>query len=243
MLPLLFALLLVRAPASAADITTCGQAVGAGEVGELRADLVCDPLAIAVHLQGDGTLRLNGFTIAGGGQRTGAGVEVSGARRTHTTLEGPGEIRNFAVGVAGGGGSLVMRDLRLRANGYGLTYKAPVLLELDRVVADENDVGLSSRGGRMRGHDVEASHNTTAGVWAGSRCRFVRLTATGNGGRGGVYGSVVTRLVDSAVTGNDGLGAGYDVLSSGRVRFVRTTCGRAARVDDTLTVTRPLRCE
>jgi hypothetical protein len=248
---LLVALLAAPAVAAAGDVTQCGQAVGDGEVGELRAHLRCDPLTVGVHLAGGGRLRLNGFTITALLPRQGAGVEFDGmGRSAWGTVEGPGEIGGFGVGIAGGGGRLRIQDVVLRDNGWGLTHKAPRSIDLAGVVATGNGYGLTSRGGRMRGHDVEASDNTEAGVWTNSVTQFVRLHATRNRGKGGVFTAVargaVTRLVDSDVSGNDGLGLGYDVLSTGHVRLVRTTCGRAARVrtgnGDVTTVTRPIRC-
>ena len=76
-------------------MTECGQAVRAGEIGELRANLQCTAAADPLHLSARGvlvgraaTLNLNGFTIAGDG--TGVGVECAGC-----TVNGPGEIRTF----------------------------------------------------------------------------------------------------------------------------------------------------
>lgn len=45
-----------------------------------------------------------------------------------------------------------------------------------------------------------------------------------------VFDGAKARLVDATVVNNDGLGVGYDITSTGRVRLVRTTCGRSARL-------------
>jgi hypothetical protein len=231
-------------------------AIGGAEVGELRNDLVCNPFQVGVFLDTGGRLRLNGYAITADVRRYGTGVQFNGgnggARTPFGTIEGPGDITGFAVGVAGGGGQLRLQDVTLRDNDWSLTHKAPRTIELLRVMVTGNGYGLTSRGGQMYGTDVEASDNTEAGVWTNSRTQFVRLHATRNAGHGGIYTDVgrkaVTRLVDSDVSGNDGLGLGYDVLSTGRLRLVRTTCGRAARVRGSLmaetpTVVRQVRCD
>src|SRR5207244_8472239 len=95
-LPLVLSLALAGGAALAAELTECGQAVPAGEIGELRANLVeCAAAADPLHLSARGvlvdraaTLNLNGFSIAGDG--TGVGVECAGC-----TVNGPGEIRTF----------------------------------------------------------------------------------------------------------------------------------------------------
>ena len=235
MLGVLLAAVLGPAIAWAVDITACGQSVQPGEVGELRADLVCPPVSVGVHLVGGATVALNGFALVG--QGTGAGVQCQGtlSHGAWCTVEGPGEIRSFENAVAGGGGRLRLRNVALRFNRHGVLYKAPRVIELLHVVATDNDIGISARGGRVRGHDVVTSRNRQAGVWTNSITKFVRLTATGNGAFGGVFTapfrrSDVTRLIDSTITGNDGLGQGYDVLSTGRLRLINTTCGRGARI-------------
>jgi len=76
LLPLVLSLALAGGAALAAELTECGQAVPAGEIGELRANLVeCAAAADPLHLSARGvlvgraaTLNLNGFTIAGDGQ-------------------------------------------------------------------------------------------------------------------------------------------------------------------------------
>ena len=238
LLPLVLSLALAGGAALAAELTECGQAVPAGEIGELRANLVeCAAAADPLHLSARGvlvgratTLNLNGFSIAGDG--TGVGVECAGC-----TVDGPGEIRNFEVAIAGGGGRVRLQNLVARGNRNGMEYKGPRVIELINVVMSDNaEIGMSARGGRVRGRDVETSRNGTAGVWAPA-VKFARLTAIGNGSYGGLYANGprgrLVRLVDSTVTGNNGLGAGFDVLSTGPVRLRNTVCGQGARIRET----------
>lgn len=244
-------LALAAGAAPAVEITQCGQSVPAGEIGELRANLECTRAGDPLHLSAQGlilgrgaTLNLNGFTIMGDG--SGAGIQCAGC-----IISGPGEIANFEVAITGGGGRVRIQNVVARGNRNGMTYKAPRVIDLINVVMSDNaEIGMSARGGRVRGRDVEASRNGTAGVWAPA-VKLVRLTAIGNGSRGGVYATLPRearlRLIDSTITGNNGLEAGFDVLSTGRVTLRNTTCGRGARVrehvrEETTTVIGRLRC-
>ena len=148
-----------------------------------------------------------------------------------------------------------IQDLIARGNRNGMLYKAGRVIELINVVMSDNaEVGISALGGRVRGSDVELSHNGEGGLYARVD-KMVRLTAVGNGPLGGVYAlpprrGRPMRLVDSTVIGNNGLGRGFDVLSEGSVKLLNTTCGRGARVrsrrsqngGETRTVIRGLRC-
>jgi hypothetical protein len=249
-------LLLAAATARAFDITECGQAIHAREVGDLRTDLVCAPLQfVAVYLSSGGTLNTNGHTITGAGTAIGTGVQCSGARsRGFCTVNGPGVIINFDTAVAGAGGSLRIRGLTASRNAWGLTHKAPRVIELlDVDMSDNLKYGITARGGRMRGRNVTANRNGKGGVWAPVQ-EMVNLTAIGNGSDGGVYAvssgqKRAAHLIDSTITGNDGLGQGFDVLATVPVKLRNTTCGRGARVRvtneggvKTTTITRGLGC-
>ncbi len=228
---LLLSVALTAAPAHAVEITQCRQAVPPREVGELRADLHCTKVGLSaqgVFLERRATLNLNGFTITGDG--TGFAVQCAAC-----TINGPGEITNFDVAITGAGGRARIQNLVVRGNRNGMEYKAPRVIELINVVMSDNaEIGMSARGGRMRGRDIDVSRNGMTGIFAPID-KLVRLTAIGNGTYGGAYvlpprPGRPARLVDSTITDNDGLGAGFDVLSTGAVRLVRTTCGRGARV-------------
>jgi hypothetical protein len=253
LLRMLFALCLLHSSARAFDITACGQAVGAGEVGDLRTDFAC-PSGVGVHLSTGGTVNLNGHTITGGGTLKGTGVTCSGRRHEFCVVNGPGLITNFHTAVAGGGGSIRLQGLVLSGNAYGMTYKAPRVIELIDVDASDNLLyGISARGGRIVGHDVSANRNGTGGI-IGPIDELIALTATGNGVAGGVHAARGARrrpphLIDSTITGNNGLGRGFDVLTTTRLKLLNTTCGQAARVrirghgdERTTTVRRKLSC-
>ncbi len=224
------------APALGIDVTSCGQQVPSGERGDLRANLSCD---VGVHLGPGAALNLNGFTLTGNGALSSQGVQCLNRRGARCTINGPGEIRGFGAGVSCAGVRLEVRDVVLRFNRNGISCKAPRRIELSRVGATDNEVGIDVQGGGgpLRGHDVEVSHNSTAGINARVVTDLVRLIAVGNGEGGGLYVLMagrsrrrLVRLTDSTVVDNDGLGGGFDVLTNGRATLVDTVCGRGARL-------------
>ena len=231
-------LVLAAARAAAFDLTTCGGAVQAGEIADLRADLVCPPLAAAVALTAGSTLNLNGHTISGTSTTSGTGIQCGGRRSDgFCVVHGPGLITNFGVAVVGGGASLRLEALTARGNGSGLAHKAPRLIELvDVDMSDNAEYGITARGGRMRLANVTANHNGIGGVLA-PVVKMAHVTAIGNGRDGGVFLTFkshrATRIIDSTITGNDGLGQGFDLLTTRPVRLMNTTCARGARVRTT----------
>lgn len=216
--------------ATAVDVTECRQVIAAGQVGELKADLVCaaSPTwpfsARGVRLEPGATLRMNGFSVSGDG--TGVGVECTNRR---CTVEGPGEIRGFWAGVNCGGCRVVARDVVVRENVEGIYIPLAGTLVAERVVASDNEQsGIWAQA--VRGSDIEASRNGSNGVSANSRLRVRRLDAMANGGPGVDGGYKRTRIVDSVVTDNDTAGDGYDITSIGPVRLIRTSCGKSAKL-------------
>jgi hypothetical protein len=171
------------------------------------------------------TIELNGFTIAGDG--SGTGVYCHGSRRC--TIRGPGEIRGFWAGVNCGGCRVVARDIAVRENVEGIYVPLAGTLEVERVIASDN-VRSGIWAQTVRGSDIEASRNGLNGVSANSQLRVRRLDATANGRSGVLGGHRRSRLVDSMVTGNDVASGGYDIVSSGTMRLVRTTCGKSAKI-------------
>ena len=218
-----------RAPAI--DITECGQAVFRGQVGQLRNDLDCHASgiesALGVTLQRGGTLEMNGFTIRGDGG--GMGIVASGRARDQIAINGPGEITDVDIGIAGGGARVRIRDVVAHHNTYGFTFKVSRRIEMTRVTMNDNVYGITANGAHLIGVDVEASHNTDVGIWVNGIGSLTRLTAVGNGGSG-VSWTRRLRIVDSTITGNDGLDAGFDVLTTGTVKLVNSTCERGARI-------------
>jgi hypothetical protein len=234
---LIVVLAVVAAPrvAGAVDVTTCEQVIEAGEVAELRQDLACArrPIwpfsALGVYLEPGATLVMNGFTIAGDG--SGVGVNCYGSRRC--TIQGPGEIRGFELGVNCGGCRLVARDVAFRDNVSGILIPKSGILDAERVVASDNaEFGIWAH--RLRATDVEAERNGWAGIAANASLRLRRVVVTGNG-----YDGVRclgfrcgrTRIADSTVTGNATSGSGYyDIASTGPVRLRDVTCDRSAKL-------------
>jgi hypothetical protein len=216
--------------AIAVDVTECRQVIEPGEVGELKNDLACaaSPTwpfsARGVRLQPGARLQMNGFTISSDG--TGAGVECTSRR---CTIEGPGEIRGFWAGVNCGGCRVVARDVVVRENNEGIYIPLAGTLVAERVVASDN-AGSGIWAQTVRGSDIEASRNGSNGVSANSWLRIRRLDATANGRSGVLAGSTRSRLVDSTVISNDVADGGYDIVSTGTVRLVRTTCGKSAKI-------------
>lgn len=216
--------------AAAVDVTECGQSVSAGKVGELRNDLVCAAgptwpfSAPGIRLEPGAKLRMNGFTISGDG--TGTGVMCTNGP---CTIEGPGEVRTFWAGVNCGGCRVVARDVAVRENVEGIYVPLSGTLDARRVIASDNlRSGIWAQ--TVRATDVEASGNGANGVSANDRLRVRRLDATANGGSRVLGGHTRSRLVDSTVTGNDVAGDGYDVVSTGALRLVRSACGKSARI-------------
>jgi len=219
------------------DVTSCGQEIPSGGVGELRQDLRCGSLGPGVLLADGATLNFNGFAIVGGGTGGNSGVSCGGRR---CTINGPGEIRRFAVGVSGI--DVRITNLRVRSNSEAGVSILGGVLEISHVVANHNGIGIFVPGGRrLQGRDVEANNNDIAGIWAsGARVKLSRLTATRNGTRGGVFLGQNRRprplIVDSAIVDNAGLDAGYDVLAvRPTVRLVNSTCHRGAIVREVQT--------
>ena len=226
----LLALLMGTRTAVAVDVTACGQAVAAGKVGELKGDLSCAagpawPFAArGVRLEPGATLRMNGFVVSGDG--TGVGIACTTDR---CTIKGPGEVRGFWAGVNCGGCRVVARDIAVRENVEGLYVPLAGTLNAKRVRANDN-----ARSGIwaqvVRGSDVEASRNGLHGVNANDWLRVRRLDATANGRWGVSGGSTRSRLVNSRVTGSDVAGDGLDIVATGTMRLVRTTCGKSAQI-------------
>jgi hypothetical protein len=246
----------MASPASAAPITSCEQFVPSGETGVLMQDLTCPspptwPFSpTGVVLDGGASLDLNGFTIRGDG--TGVGVSCTAQRvetsRQPCTVTGPGAVTAFENGIDGGGWALVVTDLVVHGNTIGISTPKMRRLVLRRVVARDNlQNGIYAQ--RLESEDVVATGNGRRGVSTRVASRIVRLTATGNGDEGLHVGVLRTRVVDSTLIGNDDPTAGFDVTTGGRLRLVRTICGRGARIRttrrrgiETTTVLGPLPC-
>lgn len=244
--------------AQALPITSCEQLVPSGETGVLMQDLVCARTATwpfsprGVVLDGGATLDLNGFTITGDG--TGAGVSCTAQRvatsRKPCTVAGPGTVTRFEVGIEGSGWRIEATDLVVHGNTIGISTPKMRRLVLRRVVARDNiKHGIDAQ--TLTSEDVVATGNGRRGISTRFATRIVRLTATGNADEGLHVGLPLdrARVVDSTITGNGDPTMGFDVTTGGRLRLVRTICGRGARLRftrkrgiETTTVLGPLPC-
>src|SRR5262245_57948865 len=218
----LIAALLLPGTVGAVDVTTCGQVVESGQVGNLVHDLDCASgpgfpgSPEGVRLVAGAILQMNGFSIRG--DEHGVGVFCGAGRRACTVI-GPGVIRGFYAGLNGGGCRAALRGVVLHGNTYGVLGPLSCSVVVDHVNAVENTRdGIWAQ--RIRARTTSASHNGEAGV-AAARIDARGLLATGNGAEGvrhskfhGGFG----RIVDSTVIGN-GATNGYDITAVGRLRL------------------------
>ena len=221
-------LALSTSAASAFDIVACGQVVGAGEVGDLRRDLDCPSERLGgVGLIDGATLNLNGFVLRGGGGGTGVACTPQRRTRGTCTVNGPGEITGFEIGVGGVGCRLVVHDLLLRGNGYGLAAPLVCDVEAQNVTAVENRRdGIQAQ--RVRGRNLTARGNGRGGVTATKRIDVHALDATGNGEIG--VSAQRGRIVDSTVVENGAGADGLDIAGYRRLRLERVQCGRSVKL-------------
>jgi hypothetical protein len=250
--------LVTAVSASAGDITTCGQTVATGDIGELQNDLTCSTGEVGVTLERAAKLRLNGHSITGGS----AGVLGPPAGRFE--VRGPGTIAGAEVAgiYVGPDASAKVSDLTIQGSYWGIegdpsagsrsrvkavdviatgnTYIGieAVKLVLRNVDASGNPGLAGIQGSRISGADVTASNNGTPpatsgwgyGVVGFSRVRLRNLVATGNN-QAGVLSIAVPLVLDGAiVTGNNGeLGAGVDVQSIAFPHLRDVTCNLSDR--------------
>src|SRR5262245_38941701 len=246
--------LLLSAPASGVNVVACGQIVRRGEVGDLLADLACP--GGGVVLEAKAALNLNGHVVAGPGAGSGSclfpdcgGVWCQGSR---CTVEGPGEITGFPIGIFSQDpidlarkGRVTAANLLLRGNNEGLRARSA---GLSSVVARENGLGISAESCRLenveasangplplglavgivgrtiRGGDVRVEGNLGAfGAIVATNVNLTRATVTGNAGDGIRVARRIS-LRDSTVTAN----ATVDLSAPRRPRLTNTTCGSSS---------------
>jgi hypothetical protein len=231
--------------AAAVDVTHCGQVIPPRQTADLVADLDC-PTDLpsgtlqelsAVYLDTGARLRLNGFTLSGADVGVGCG--------SRCTVEGPGTIRDFPIGVLSYGATRV-DDVVFRENGQsaiyvlgsrkvhvtdvsildadGLTAIIAHSLKAERLTIENCWYGIAAI--KMTGTDVTIT-GCGQRAFGGGSIRATRLTATDNGGPGVAATRVI--LTDSVLTGNDSLGTGVDLRSDRFPRLQNTTCGRSER--------------
>jgi hypothetical protein len=225
---------LVPMLAHAVDVTGCGQVVGPRETGVLQIDLTgCSSSAVGVFLSDRSELDLNGHAVASGAM----GVHCFEKR---CTVHGPGEIRNAAVHgllASFANARVTVEDVEVHDNAVDGIFASngKPRITVARVHVHDNTAGIEAIfKGRIYGEDVDASHNRSNGIVAGSRFRFKRLTLLDTGasapdpsddGLVCLYGGGT--ILDSTVTGS----AGADLATFRRPRLVRSTCGTSRFVD------------
>jgi len=204
----------------------------------------------AVLLGRRARLALNGHSITGTSPTAGPNPGIlceDAAALGGCVVTGPGTIAGFYEGVSIAAGKSKLGQLTITGNTYGFlsafggrngrSSLTEVAVSSNRygVIADSlfaksvdasNNAEIDVWSGAIKAFDLTANDGGEVGVFTNGPARFVRLTATGNGGPGLAAASDVL-VAASTLTGNDGAGAGYDILAAG-ARLQATTCGRSA---------------
>jgi hypothetical protein len=224
-------------PAHAVDVTSCGQVVPAGEVGNLVADLDCAGTPVAVVLARNAGLEMGGFRLSGGFPG-GNGVACEAGA---CLVNGPGRISGFDFGVTTMSGSarrLSVSGVDFDGNSWGIRHEGRGLTSVTDVTIRDCLNGAGVLVWRLRatnvrvercingfsvvtsvkGENVAATDNGNAGIAAGGQAALRGVTARGN--QIGINARLM-RLTDSDSTGNPFA----DLLSGGRPRLTNTTCG------------------
>jgi len=171
--------------AFALDITACGQTVPRKQIGILQADLSCDPnLAVAINVQGQGKVMLNGHAISGAK----AAIACNGTCK----VSGPGEISGTGFGVAQLGlrqkhrARVTVENLSIHDGPYdfsaGVQMDFGQVFVLRNLTLERNAVGICCDG-HVEGNGLTISDNRDEGVEA-SFIDLNNFSVTGNGGIG-----------------------------------------------------------
>jgi hypothetical protein len=218
--------LLIAHPASAVDVTACGQTVPAGAIGIVVSDIACasqDPFI--VMLEDRATLDLGGHVLSGG--------EISVQCATRCVINGaPGTIRDATWGVHAEDIQRARITL-INVNFENVTLPVYTLLTPHTRIrgAQVSIAGgfLGMQAGSVRLSDFTATGLQSDYAVSANRVVLHGCTITGNGGVG-VQGSSAL-LRDCSVTGNNGSGQGIDLRTLRRPRLISSTCGRSQKVD------------
>jgi hypothetical protein len=211
--------------AYAVDISTCGQIVDAGQVGEVLADLDCtaSPNSPAVTLQPGSTLHLNGHAVASGH----LGVLTDPAKKGGplTRIQGPGEIRGMTSCAIWTQNKLSVADLDLHGNACGIrtVYNYPLTLEHVSITDNGGD-GVSFvsvlGNGRVEGEEVIITGNGGDGILTTGKIRLVDAVVRDNGGAGLESFLKAIRVLRGTIVHNqDG-----DIVSFRRSKLFESTC-------------------
>jgi hypothetical protein len=176
-------------------------------------------LVVRVPVQHPGAvLRLSGHTITGSG--VGTGIEVSSGGRRGLTLEGPGDVRGFALGVDAGGGALVAASdvgaFDNRTDGFSVAGVGWTLRGCD--ASSNGRDGFSLRGARFRVDGNRAYGNHRYGFRiAGVEAAVVGNEAAANGRDGVVVTGRDVDVTDTSANANHGSGVSARLVR-GRMR-------------------------
>ena len=201
-------------------------------------------------------LDLNGHVLVAEGDRAAAingdpvGTAVMCLREEsllgECTVRGPGQISGGRFAVLAS--RLDIADVDVHDTIQGIT--ASERMTATNVTANNNYFnGVFTY--RLRASNLTASNNTVDGVVAGKRFVGTNIIVRNNGfsglvatrfrisalvaednGSSGVYSLGTGVLYDSVLSGNLYEGAGLDLLTHGRPRLIRSTCGFSARFAD-----------
>ena len=246
-----FALLLLPGPASAVDVTTCGQTVPRGDVGTLTADLDCTgaPYGVpAVNLSEHATLALNGFVI----RAHGLAALCEDVRKC--SVLGPGEIDGAGLQADGG---MILSDVYIHDTVTGVNTYGGVLRATNVTLARVD--GFAIAAASVRAENLTVTDSLQFGIYAVRKFRGKTITVTGNGWSGlfsrrvvvdglvaqgngagpvptAVYGAGVqsyhgATLANAVVTGNTFNGTPLDVLTVRRPVLIASTCDHSGQGD------------
>jgi len=234
-------------PASAIDISTCGEMIPRGQTGRLVADLACSG-GYAVVLEQSATVDLNGHSITT--SNGGSGVSCLGRRcSVVSAVATPGDMSDADGGINATFG-IVASDLRrltvanVSITSFTFGIRVPdarvsltdvtvsdcpnvgilaTKLRLANVTANNNKHGMGASRS-VSGSNVTAIGNQEFGIDStGGRVKIDGVLSTGNG-RFGVFARIV-KLANGTVTGNGEV----DIVALRRPpRLINITCDSSA---------------
>ena len=179
---------------------------------------------------------LGGCVVTGPGTITGfyEGVSIAGGKSKLGQVTITGNTYGFLSAFGGRNGRSSLTGVAVTSNRYGVIADSLLAKGVD--ASDNTEIGIWS--GANKASDVTSNDGGNVGVFTNGPARFVRLTATGNGGPG-LAAATDVLVAASTLTGNDGAAAGYDILAAG-ARLQATTCGKSAAF--VLDCSAPLEC-
>jgi hypothetical protein len=221
----ILSLMLSSSAAYAVDISTCGQIIDAGQVGEVLADLDCTAFSNspAVTLEPGSTLYLNGHAVAGG--HLGVLTDPGKKGGPLTRIQGPGEITGMTSCAIWTQNKLSVSDLDLHGNRCGImtVYNYPLTLE-DVSITDNGGDGISFvdvlGNGRVEGEGVTITGNAGDGILTTGKIRLVDAVVRDNAGAGLESLLKAIRVLRGTIVHNQD----DDIVSFRRSKLFESTC-------------------